>query len=117
MARSVHPIVASAKSPLATSFATLAPISTDMLTIGAPSAFFISSASKSEIRMGLPSLNSMPLMSEMPMQPGANAPCSLGTSGARKLCGMTKIIIVAPVTVDLMSGFAWMLTGRGMSGR
>ena len=35
MARSVQPTVASAKSPLATSLATLAPMSTDMSTSGA----------------------------------------------------------------------------------
>ena len=39
------------------------------------STFFISAASRSEIRIGFESLNSMPLMSEMPTAPGAKAPC------------------------------------------
>ena len=52
--------------------------------------FFISAASRSEIRIGFESLNSMPLMSEMPTAPGAKAPSIWGTIGARKLCGMTK---------------------------
>ena len=84
MARSVQPTVASAKSPFATSLATLAPMRTDMSTSGALGPFFISAASRSEIRMGLESLNSMPLISEMPTAPGAKAPCKvsgLGWSG------------------------------------
>mmetsp|Transcript_9224 Transcript_9224/g.27488 ORF Transcript_9224/g.27488 Transcript_9224/m.27488 type:complete len:264 (-) Transcript_9224:342-1133(-) len=108
----VHPIVASAKSPLATSLATLAPISTDMSTTGAPSDFFISSCSKSEMRMGFmsPSFsNSMPLMREQPMAPFANLPSIFGTMGARKLCGMTNTIIVAPSTQVATSGHATML--------
>ena len=72
------------------------------------------------MRMGLnsPSFsNSMPLISEMPIAPFANAPSIFGTIGARKLCGMTKTIIVAPVTHVLMSGHAMMLVGSGMPGR
>ena len=61
--------------------------------------------------------NSMPLMSEQPMAPLANAPSIFGTHGARKLWGMTKTIIVAPVTHVLMSGVATMLGGSGMPGR
>mmetsp|Transcript_26240 Transcript_26240/g.69574 ORF Transcript_26240/g.69574 Transcript_26240/m.69574 type:complete len:260 (-) Transcript_26240:345-1124(-) len=116
-----QPIVASAKSPLATSFATLAPISTDMDTSQSPvMPFFISVCKRSEMRMGLnspPFSNSMPLMSEMPIASFANAPSIFGTIGARKLCGMTKTIIVAPVTHSLISGHATMFGGSGMPGR
>jgi hypothetical protein len=46
------------------------------------------------------------------------APTSiLGTIGARKLCGMTKTIIVAPVTHFLMSGCAMIDLGSLMPGR
>ena len=38
--------------------------------------FFISAASRSEIRIGFESLNSMPLISEMPTAPFAKAPCT-----------------------------------------
>ena len=37
-------------------------------------AFFISAASRSEMRIGFESLNSMPLIREMPTAPGAKAP-------------------------------------------
>ena len=66
---------------------------------------------------GFESLNSMPLMREMPMAPGAKAPIILGTIGARKLCGITKIIIVASVTASLMSGCATIDVGSGMPGK
>jgi len=72
------------------------------------------------MRIGLkspPFSNSMPLMSEQPMAPSAKAPSILGTIGARKLCGITKTIIVAPVTHCLMSGHAMMLGGSWMPGR
>ena len=41
----------------------------------------------------------------------------LGTSGAKKLCGITKIIMVAPLTEAAMSGLARMEVGSGMPGR
>ena len=65
----------------------------------------------------MPSSNSIPLMSEQPTAPGANAPSIFGTIGARKLCGITKTIIVAPVTHSLMSGDALIVWGSGMPGR
>ena len=77
----------------------------------------ISFFSRSEIRIGLPSSNSIPLMSEQPTAPGAKAPSIFGTIGARKLCGITKTIIVAPVTAVLTSGCATIDVGSGMPGR
>jgi len=87
-------------------------MSTDMLILP-PMAF----CSRSEISTGLLSSNSMPLMREMPTASGAKAFSILGTTGARKLCGMTKTIIVAPVTAVLMSGVATIFSGSLIPGR
>mmetsp|Transcript_25852 Transcript_25852/g.74500 ORF Transcript_25852/g.74500 Transcript_25852/m.74500 type:complete len:511 (+) Transcript_25852:352-1884(+) len=109
-----QPNVASAKFPVATSFATFAPLSTAHSGILKRSAMTWLPVFK----VFPPSSTTMwPFTSDTAMVPGLTTGAILSSKLSKNWCGNTKTRMFAPLTASTGSGSATMLVGRSKPGR
>mmetsp|Transcript_103782 Transcript_103782/g.317820 ORF Transcript_103782/g.317820 Transcript_103782/m.317820 type:complete len:262 (+) Transcript_103782:316-1101(+) len=109
-----QPSVASAKLPVATSLATLAPFRTAHSAMRRRSAM-----TWVPVRSVLPpsSTTMCPLTSDTAMVPGATCGAMVSNNRSRNWCGVTTTSTPAPFTASTGSGTATTLVGRSNPGR